>query len=116
MCKAGHTDGILFIIQGDMEVAFHDQTYERLETDRAFSLGFPSPVVTSYRKRLGFLRAATGGDDLAAMKCLGLRKINSAPGPRLCIRLQDDHYLVLEQISRSGKTTLLIHGIETNPV
>jgi proteic killer suppression protein len=42
-----------------MDVAFKDESLDRLETETRFSAGFGDAVVKAYRKRMQQIRAAT---------------------------------------------------------
>jgi toxin HigB-1 len=62
-----------------MDVAFKDESLDRLETDASFSAGFGGAVVKAYRKRMQQIRAATDERTLYAHRSLHVEKLK---GPR----------------------------------
>ena len=61
-----------------MEVAFKDQSLDRLETDPAYSAGHGDLVVKAFRKRMQQIRAATDERTFYAMKALRFEKLKGA--------------------------------------
>ncbi|MDE2184913.1 MAG: type II toxin-antitoxin system RelE/ParE family toxin [Alphaproteobacteria bacterium] len=58
-----------------MDVAFADESLDRLETDPSFTAGFAPAVVKAYRKRMQQIRAATDERTFYGLKSLHFEKL-----------------------------------------
>lgn len=90
-----------------MEVEFSDPAYDRLEADRSYTHGLPSPVVSAYRMRLQLLRAAANERDLTSLRMLGLVRLDSSL-KAYSIPLIDGYALTLDLKARSPRNSALI--------
>lgn len=95
-----------------MEVEHADDSCCRLETDPKFSGGYPADVVTSFRKKLAFLRHAMDERDIYAMKGFRFEKLKGARAHQRSIRLNDQWRLILEFSEGAGEKTVKVIGIE----
>ena len=89
---------------------FNDQVYDRLESDRSYTHGFPTPVVSAYRMCLQLLRAAVSEADLTSMRMLRLLSVGNA-ADAYSIRLADGYDLTLELRARSPRSLVRIRGV-----
>ncbi|MBI4320652.1 MAG: type II toxin-antitoxin system RelE/ParE family toxin [Chloroflexi bacterium] len=95
-----------------MEVRFLDDKLDRLETDTSYAAGFSRAIVTVFRKRMQFIRAATDERDLREMKSLHFEKLAGARKHQHSIRLNDQYRLIIEITSHSKRKVLNIISIE----
>ncbi len=79
-----------------MDIVFEDAKLDRLETDAAFSAGFPPPVVSKFRQRMQMIRAADSEQDLRALKSLHFEKLKGKRAHQHSIRLNRQWRLVME--------------------
>ncbi len=79
-----------------MEVVFASNDLDRLETDPAFSAGFPDAVVKMYRKRLQTIRDAPDERDFYAMRSWHYEKLQGKRQHQRSMRLNAQWRLVLE--------------------
>lgn len=93
-----------------MEVEFSDPAYDRLETDRSYTHGFPALVVSAYRMCLQLLRAAANEADVTSMRMLGLASLGES-SDAYSIRLADGYELTLELRARSPRILVWIQGV-----
>lgn len=92
-----------------MDIEFADSKYDRLETDSQFDAGLPQAIVTSYRKRLWFIRAAPDERDFYDMKSLHFEKLKGDRQGQHSMRLNSQWRLILEILqASSGKKIRII--------
>ena len=58
-----------------MEIAFDDESLDRLETDAGYSAGLGDATVRSYRKRVQQIRAAPDERVFYALRSLNFEKL-----------------------------------------
>lgn len=79
-----------------MEVAFADESLDRLETDAGFNGGFGDQIVKAYRKRLQQIRAAHDERTFYALRSLNFEKLKGDRAGQHSIRLNDQWRLIVE--------------------
>lgn len=79
-----------------MEVAFADESLDRLETDAGYSAGFGDAVVKAYRKRLQQIRAAPDERQFYALRSLNFEKLKGDREGQYSMRLNDQWRLIVE--------------------
>jgi proteic killer suppression protein len=79
-----------------MEIAFADDSLDRLETDPAYTAGFSGAVVKAYRKRVQQIRAATDERTFYSLKSLHFEKLKGDREGQYSMRLNDQWRLILE--------------------
>ena len=92
-----------------MHVTQEDRDLERLDTERAFTCGFPSAVVRAFRMRMQQFRAFTCIEDMQNSKALDARPKRSQ---RPSIRLVDGWRLQVEVLRKPGGLRVRVLGIE----
>jgi len=95
-------------ILNSMELIFENQAYDRLEVDVNYTHGLPVDIVGLYRGRLQLLRAARDEHDLAAMRCLAFRALQSRSRQQHSICLNNRYCLIVELHKRPGEAVLEI--------
>ena len=78
-----------------MEIAFHDESLDRLEVDTGFNAGFGDPVVKAYRKRLQQIRAAQDERTFFALRSLNFEKLKGDREGQFSMRLNDQWRLIV---------------------
>jgi proteic killer suppression protein len=91
-----------------MDVAFKDESLDRLETDASFSAGFGDAVVKAYRKRMQQIRAATDERTLYAHRSLHVEKLKGHREGQLSMRLNDQWRLVVELHGDAPRKTIYV--------
>jgi proteic killer suppression protein len=79
-----------------MEVAFADESLDRLETDADYSAGFGAAVVKAYRKRMQQIRAATDERTFYARRSLNFEKLKGDREGQHSMRLNNQWRLIVE--------------------
>jgi toxin HigB-1 len=79
-----------------MEIAFDDESLDRLETDADYSAGFGDAVVKAYRKRAQQIRAAPDERTFYALKSLHFEKLKGDREGQYSMKLNDQWRLILE--------------------
>jgi len=79
-----------------MNVRHTDRKLERLETDRGYTAGFGKDVVSSYRRKMQFIRSAKDERDFYAWKSLHYEKLKGNRSHQRSMRLNDQFRLILE--------------------
>lgn len=101
------------VCSAQMEVEFKDQTYDRLETDSSFTMGFQANIVTLYRKRLALIRAAPDERDFYGLKGLRFEKLKGDRAGQYSMRLNDQWRLIIEfSKSEKGKVVVVISVVD----
>ncbi len=95
-----------------MEVSFADRELERLWMEVGVSTGLPSSVISSFRRKVGFLLQARDTRDLGAMRSLNFEKLKGKRQHECSIRLNDQYRLVFEMSSEGGKQRIILKSIE----
>lgn len=79
-----------------MEVAFGEESLDRLETDARFEAGWPPGVVSAYRKRLQLMRDAPDERDFYQLKSLHFEKLKGNRSHQYSMRLNLQYRLIVE--------------------
>lgn len=95
-----------------MDVRFADTDLERLDRDRHYTMGLDRAVVTVFRRRMQYIRAARDERDLRVMKSLHYEKLKGRRRHQRSIRLNRQWRLVLELEQQDAGKTVVIVGIE----
>jgi proteic killer suppression protein len=95
-----------------MEVSFASDELDRLESDPAFSGGFPDAVVKMYRKRLQTIRGALDERDFYALRSLHYEKLRGQRQHQRSMRLNRQWRLVLEIEDDGGRKRVRIVAVE----
>lgn len=92
-----------------MEVAFEDESLQRLEADAAFTAGWDAAIVKAFRKRLQFIRAATDERDFYALKSLHYEKLKGDRDGQRSMRLNDQWRLILRiKVNPAGRLVVIV--------
>jgi proteic killer suppression protein len=91
-----------------MDVAFKDESLERLETDASFSAGFGDAVVKAYRKRMQQIRAATDERTFYAYRSLRFEKLVGDRAGQFSMRLNDQWRLIVELQGEAPRKTVYV--------
>lgn len=94
-----------------MEVSFDDKKYDRLETDRDYDAGFPKVVISAYRKKLRFLRAARDIGDVTAMRSLIQAAETNEATKALHLPLGEGYALEIDVAATSPHVTCCVRRI-----
>lgn len=95
-----------------MEVSFASNELDRLESDPAFSGGFPDAVVKMYRKRLQTIRGALDERDFYALRSLHYENLRGQRQHQRSMRLNRPWRLVLEIEDDGGRKRVRIVAVE----
>lgn len=79
-----------------MKVRFEDGETPLVETNQAYRLRLPVPVVQAARRKIRLLRNAADERDLYAMKSLHYEKLRGKRDGQRSIKLNDQWRLILE--------------------
>jgi len=79
-----------------MEIAFADESLDRLETDAEFSGGLSDALVKAYRKRVQQIRAAPDERTFYALRSLNFEKLKGDREGQYSMRLNEQWRLILE--------------------
>lgn len=79
-----------------MDVAFKNDSLDRLETDPTYSGGWGGDVVKAYRKRMQQIRAATDERTFYKHRALNFEKLKGPREGQYSMRLNDQWRLVIE--------------------
>ena len=92
-----------------MRTRHADRKLDRLECDGDCGVGFSAEIVTMYRKRMQFIRAAADERDYYALKSLHYEKLKGKRKHQRSMRLNKHFRLVLEiHDDPDGKTVVII--------
>lgn len=91
-----------------MDVAFKDQSLDRLETDAGYSAGFGDAVVKAYRKRMQQIRSASDERTFYAHRSLNFEKLKGSREGQYSMRLNDQWRLIVELRGDAPKKTVYI--------
>lgn len=96
-----------------MDVEYEDESLARLSADPGYSGGFDMAIVTAYRKRIQFIRAAPDERDFYAMKSLHFEKLAGDRAGQHSMRLNKQWRLILRLERReSGKVVVVISVVD----
>lgn len=95
-----------------MEVRFKDPLLDSLETDPQATGGFEEAVVSAFRKRMQFIRAAKDERDFYQWKSLHFEKLKGDRAHQHSMRLNDQWRLILEFEGTAPNKTVVIVSIE----
>jgi toxin HigB-1 len=95
-----------------MEIEFSEAVLDRIETDAAFTGGYPPGIVKAYRKRIQAIRAAIDERDLYAIKGNRFEKLQGARSHQHSMRLNDQVRLIVEIKPSTPKNIIIVVGIE----
>ncbi len=95
-----------------MNVRIDDDDLDRLEIDPRFTNGLSDAVVTSYRRKMQFIRAAKDARDLRSIRALRLEKLKGKRSHLHSIRLNDQMRLILQFEGAGEETEVVVVGIE----
>ena len=84
-----------------MEIAFADESLDRLETDAAYTAGFGQAVVKAYRKRVQQIRAATDERTFYGLKSLHYEKLKGDREGQHSMMLNDQWRLIVEIMGKA---------------
>jgi toxin HigB-1 len=91
-----------------MDVAFKDQSLDRLEVDPDYSAGFGSAVVKAYRKRMQQIRAASDERTFFASRALNFEKLKGQREGQYSMRLNDQWRLIIELRGKARRKTVYV--------
>jgi toxin HigB-1 len=91
-----------------MDVAFKDQSLDRLEVDATYSAGFGNEVVKAYRKRMQQIRAATDERTFYASRALNFEKLKGSREGQYSMRLNDQWRLIVELRGEAPRKTVYV--------
>jgi toxin HigB-1 len=91
-----------------MDVAFKDESLDRLETETRFSAGFGDAVVKAYRKRMQQIRAATDERTFYAFRSLRFEKLHGDREGQFSMRLTDQWRLIVELHGEAPRKTIYV--------
>lgn len=92
-----------------MNVRHADPALQRLERDTGFDSGFPTGVVSAFRRRMQAIRAAVDERDLRATKGNHFEKLKGKRSHQFSVRLNDQFRLILEfEKDRTGKIVVIV--------
>jgi proteic killer suppression protein len=91
-----------------MDVAFKDQSLDRLETDASFSGGFADGIVKAFRKRMQQIRAASDERTFYAHRSLRFEKLQGDREGQYSMRLNDQWRLIVELRGKSPNKTVYV--------
>jgi proteic killer suppression protein len=79
-----------------MDVAFEDQSLDRLETDASFSAGFGGGIVKAFRRRMQQIRAASDERTFYAHRSYNFEKLQGDRLGQYSMRLNDQWRLIIQ--------------------
>jgi proteic killer suppression protein len=79
-----------------MEVAYDDESLDRLETDPTYTAGLGSAIVKAFRKRIQQIRAATDERTFYALRSLNFEKLKGDREGQYSMRLNDQWRLIVK--------------------
>lgn len=92
-----------------MDVRFRDETLECLELDPQATGGHSEAVVTAFRKRVQFIRAAKDERDFYAWRSLHFEKLKGDRTHQYSMRLNKQWRLILELEDTAPKTVIIVN-------
>jgi len=95
-----------------MEIAFEDNSLDRLEADASFDAGYSPAIVKVFRKRMQFIRSAIDERDFRSMRSLNFEKLKGERSHQYSMRLNDQWRLIVELQGEAPNKTVVIISIE----
>jgi toxin HigB-1 len=89
-----------------MEVTFQKRSLDRLETDASYSAGFSDAIVTSYRKAMQHIRAASDERTLYTRRSFRFEKLYGNRKGQYSMRLNIQWRLIVELNGEGSKRTI----------
>jgi len=95
-----------------MEIEFHDDDLDRLETDAEYDAGYAKEIVRAYRKRIQAIRAANDERDLYAVRGNRFEKLKGARSHQYSMRINDQMRLIVEIKQSNPKNIIVVMSVE----
>ena len=95
-----------------MEIEFHDDALDRLETDAEYDAGYAKEIVRAYRKRIQAIRAANDERDLYAVRGNRFEKLKGARSHQYSMRINDQMRLIVEIKQSNPKNIIVVMSVE----
>lgn len=95
-----------------VDVRFEDDDLDRLETDPSFTGGYAAPLITSFRKKMQFIRGAQDERDFYSMRSARFERLKGQRDHQYSMRLNDQWRLILEFDGKHPNKIAVIIGIE----
>lgn len=95
-----------------MEIEFKHHIYDQLEIEAKYTADFPTEVVSAYRKRIAFIRAAIDEREFYAMKSLHFEKLKGGRDGQYSMKLNKQWRLILEFKKKQNNKSVLVVSIE----
>lgn len=94
-----------------MEVRFDDDELDRLEVDKDYTGRYAQALARSFRKTMGWIRAAADERDFYAMKGLHFEKLAGRTG-QYSMRLNDQFRLIVKFEEGNPRKTVVVIRVE----
>jgi toxin HigB-1 len=91
-----------------MDVAFDDQSLDRLETDPGFSAGFGGAVVRAYRRAMQHVRASSDERTFYTRKSFHFEKLSGNRSGQFSMRLNDQWRLIVKIEGEAPRKTVRV--------
>jgi proteic killer suppression protein len=91
-----------------MDIAFKDQSLDRLEIDAGYSAGFSDGIVRAYRKAILHIRSATDERTFYSRRSFRFEKLLGKREGQYSMRLNDQRLIVELQGEAPNKTVLIV--------
>ncbi len=95
-----------------VEVEFDDEDLRRLYHEAKETGGFSQSVVSRFRDRIGFIKAARDERDIYAMRSLRFERLKGKRQHDFSIRLNDQWRLIVQLRGEAPQKRIVIRGIE----
>ena len=95
-----------------MILKFKDRNLQRLAEDASYSGSYSPPVITSFRKKIQIIEAATDERDLYGLKSLHFEKLKGDRKGQYSIRLNKQWRLILSMVKDINNKIVLVISIE----
>lgn len=97
-----------------MNVRHADATLQKIDEDPDETGGYAEAIVTAFRRKMQFIRAALNETDFYQMKSLHFEKLKGNRSHQYSMRLNKQYRLILEIEKGRGenRNTVVVRGIE----
>jgi proteic killer suppression protein len=95
-----------------MEAEFEDRDLEKVEADKAKSIGLGPGVDKTFRKRMQIIRAANDERDFYALKGLHFEKLKDNKANERSMRLNDQWRLIVRLEGEAPNKKVVIVGVK----
>jgi proteic killer suppression protein len=95
-----------------MEIEFHTDDLDRLETEAEYNADYAKEIVKAYRKRIQAIRAANDERDLRAVKGNHFEKLQGDRSHQYSMKINDQWRLVIEIKASKPKNIIVVMSIE----